>query len=111
MAVRFQSEPIRASTFRVIQIVIIVLAVVIGIVVTVATQHALGLLAAPVAWFILANASQVWHAEPALDEWDKLPLEVRLELVGAGNPAAWALAKHDRDAEVRKLWWKLSRGK
>ena len=59
---------------------------------------------APLAWFILFYSLQVWYPEPAIDEWDKVPRGVRLEMVSVGHPAAFTLGKYDRDPEIRKLW-------
>jgi len=99
----------RASTFRGLQIGIWVIGGVAALITAIAMRHFGGLIAAPFAWFILFYSLQVWYAEPALDEWDKIPTDVRMHMVRVGHPAAFTLAQYDRDPSIRKLWFKTLR--
>lgn len=63
-----------------------------------------GLIVAPLTWLILFKSLQMWQPEPAIDEWDKFPKEVRIAMLQAVHPAALQLARYDRDTEVQGLW-------
>ena len=104
-----QRTPIRASTSRALRIGVFVMGAVAAIIAVAATQHWGGLIAAPIAWFILLYSLTVYVPEPALDDWDKIPRDVRLQMVRIGHPAAFTLAQYDRDPEIKRLWWKTLR--
>ena len=109
MAIRVQRTPMRASTFRGLQIGIWVSGAVAGAGTALVFGNLALLLVAPMVWFILFSSIQLWYAEPALDEWDKVPAKVRMEMVRVGHPAAFTLAQYDRDPDVRRLWQKTLR--
>lgn len=115
MAVSFPREPIRASTYRWLSITIGVLGGVAGLVA--AFFSIWGLLMAPIAvWVILGLSIRVYYPEPAIDKWDELPKDVRLELVRRfqhlliANGQVVDLGRKDRDPEVRQLARDTERG-
>ena len=104
MAVYFQRTPLRASTYRGLQVGSLVVGVASGLFAAALSASWGGLILVPAIWFILLYSLRVWYAEPAIDEWDKIPREVRIAMLNARHAAALQLGEYDRDRDVRKLW-------
>lgn len=107
MAVSFLRQPIRASTYRGLSITVGVLGAAAGVVT--AFFWIWGLLAVPIiVWMVLGLPIRNWYPEPAIDKWDELPKEARLELVRRHqhilfvNGQVVNLGLKDRDPEVQE---------
>ena len=102
MAISFQRSPLRAATYRALQIGVWSVGTLAGVITAIAAASWGGLILAPLLWFSLFYGLQVYYPEPALDEWDSLPKATRIALLDAFHPGAMKLAEHDKDPEVRR---------
>lgn len=109
MAVYVSRTPVRTSTYRNASIAVAALGAIAGVISAIFWGWPSLVILPIVVWLILGLSLQQWYPEPAIDRWDQLPKEVRLQLIRqhqhtlVANGQIVNLGLKDHDPEVRQL--------